>query len=253
MTKITEKQLIESLKQMREIKPRKEWAVLLRSQILAEKKTESKIVAQPAKFAEFIGMISSSLFQPFSTAQSRQKIAYSFAAFAFVVIGLVGFAESSMPGDLMFPAKKMAEQSQAALTGQTGLKNNIVALNSRINDLAQVAKEGKKSSIPSAIDEIKTNAKDLAFTLKANPVSDQKTLKEIAASLKTLANVPGTDLSENSDVRDLYQTVVQRQITDLQKTTLTEAQKTTLTEIESLSEQGKFAEALEKILLIDSN
>ena len=55
MTKITEKQLIESLSQLKEIKPRKEWAVLLKSQILAE--------AKPAETISFMDVISSVLFQ----------------------------------------------------------------------------------------------------------------------------------------------------------------------------------------------
>ena len=36
MVKITQEQLIESLNQLKEIKPKKEWAVLLKSQILTE-------------------------------------------------------------------------------------------------------------------------------------------------------------------------------------------------------------------------
>ena len=87
--------------------------------------------------------------------------------------------------------------------------------------------------------------------MKDNPAQDPKTLKEIANSLKTLADVPGTDLSENQDVKDLYQTVTQSQIADLQKTTLTDEQKKTLAEIEDLYAQGKYADALEKILLLN--
>ena len=65
-----------------------------------------------------------------------------------------------------------------------------------------------------------------------------------------MADVPGTDLSENSDVKDLYQTVVQSQIADLEKSTLTDDQANILIEIKSLYDQGKYNDALEKILLI---
>ena len=238
MAKITEKQLIESLSQLKEIKPRKEWAVLLKSQILTEEKTTPVV-------AKSVGMMDA-----FYSLFVQKKFAYSLAAFAFVVVGMIGFAQYTVPGDLLFPVKKLSEQSEAALTGQTSLKQNVVALNSRINDLAQVAKDGRKENIPSAISEISANVKDLAKSLKANPVNDSETIKEIAAGLKTLASVPGTDMSENSDVRDLYQAVVQSQIADLDKTTLTDGQKKELVEIKDLSDQGKYTDALEKILLI---
>ena len=62
--------------------------------------------------------------------------------------------------------------------------------------------------------------------------------------------MPGTDMSENPDVKDLYQTVVQSQIADLEKTTLTDDMQKTLVEVKDLYNQGKFVDALEKILLI---
>ena len=48
--------------------------------------------------------------------------------------------------------------------------------------------------------------------LKNNPTQDPATIKDIANSLKTLADVTGIDLATNSDVQNLYQTVVQNQI-----------------------------------------
>jgi hypothetical protein len=164
-----------------------------------------------------------------------------------LIVGVFGFAQYTVPGDLLFPVKKIAEQSQAALIGQSGLKQDVATLNSRINDLAQIAKEGKKDNIPSAISEVNANASQLAKNLKDNPTQDPQTIKDIANSLKTLADVTGTDLSGNPDVKDLYQTVVQSQIADLQKTTLTDDQKNILFEAEDLYNQGKYNDALEKI------
>jgi len=248
--KITQKQLIKDIMQLKEIKPREEWALLLKSTLLENKVPSRMTGAASAQKVSIIDVLSSVFFQPFGSAQGRQKLAYAFAAILLLIVGVFGFAQNTMPGDLLFPIKKIAEQSQAALTGQTTLKQDVVNLNSRINDLAQVAKDGRKNNIPSAISEINTNLSQLAKSLKDNPAQDSKTLKEIAVSLKMLANVPGTDLSENQDVKDLYQTIVQSQIADLQKTTLTDEQKSTLIEIKELYEDGKYVEALEKILLI---
>ncbi|MCX6723801.1 MAG: hypothetical protein NT155_01340 [Candidatus Staskawiczbacteria bacterium] len=237
MTKLNQEQLIGSLKQLKEIKPRKEWAVLLKSQILAKK--ETKVVLAPTKEISFMDVVSSLFFQ--------KKLAYSFAVVFFFVLGAFGFIGYAMPGDLLFPVKRIAEQSQAALTGSSGLGQDIVVFNNRINDLAQVAKDGRKDNMSPAINEVKAAAK----SLKDDPTKNPRTLKDIASGLKTLADVPGTDLATNPDIKDLYQTVVQGQLADLHKTTLTDDQRNILTEIENLCDQGKYADALEKILLIN--
>ncbi|MCX6722529.1 MAG: hypothetical protein NT094_00480 [Candidatus Staskawiczbacteria bacterium] len=254
MSKITEKQLIEQIKTLKEIQPRKEWAVLLKSQILTEKPAfaESfvetkqigiKVVEQPAKSVGIMDIL--------SFIFSQKKLAYSFAVILFLIVGTFGFMGYTMPGDLLFPVKKIAEQSQASLTGQTSINQDVAKLNSRINDLSQVAKKGRMDNIPSAISEININAKALAKNLKSDLVKNPQTIKEIAVSLKTLANIPGADLSETPNVKDLYQIVVESQIADLQKTTLTDDQKKVLIDIEELYKQGKYSEALEKILLIN--
>lgn len=234
MAKITQKQLISSLKQMNDIKPRKEWVSLLKSQILAEKE---EVVRQETTFSVIM-----------ETFLSPKRMSYSFAAILLLVAGVFGLSSSTMPGDLLFPVKKMTEQSVATLSGQTRINQDIQTLNNRINDLAQASKEDKIGNIPSTIVEITEAAKNL----KNSPVKDSETLKRIAISLKTLANVPGTDLSETADVKDLYKTIVETQIEDLQNITLTEEQKDLLVEIQDLYEQEMYSYALEKILLINN-
>jgi len=242
MTKLTQGQLIDQIKTLKDIKPRKEWAVLLKSQILAEKNNGMEIIGQSAKFVGFSNI--------FVNIFSPRKLAYSLSVILFLVIGVLGFARYTVPGDLLFPVKKISEQSQAALSGQTSLKQDVAILNNRINDLAQVSRDGRTGNIPSTIAEIKTNASELTKSLKKNSVNDPQTIKDIASSLKTLSDVPGTDLTTNSDVKDLYQAVVQNQVSDLKKETLNDSQKNILAQAENLYEQGKYSEALEKILLI---
>ena len=227
MTKITEEQLIESLKSLKDIKPRKEWAVLLKSQILSEAK-KTKVIKNPARFADFRSIF----LQP--------KLAYSFAVLLLLIFGVFGFMKFSPYGNL-------SQQSPASVAQQTGLKQNVVALNSKIDNLVQITKEGKTDTIPSAKNDVKTTITALAKDLKDNPTQDPATLKDIATSLKTLSDVTGIDLSANPDVQDLYQTVVKNQIADLQKTTLTDDQKKTLAEAQDLYGKGDYNGALEKI------
>lgn len=249
MTKITEKKLIDSLKQLKDIKPRKDWAVFLKSQILedisiqAEKQVEIKTIKQPSKLTEIINILSFVFIQ--------KKLAYSLAIVFLFIVGVFGFAQYTVPGELLFQTNKIPDQSKASLTGQTLIKQDITRLNSKINNLSKIANTGKIENIPSAISEININIKELSDNFKKDTIKDPETIKEIALSLKTLSSIPGSDLSENQDVKDLYQILVENQINDFKKTTLTDDQKEALLDIEELYNQEKYIDALEKILLID--
>ena len=251
---MNQEELINSIKQLREIKPRKEWAVLVKSQISLSAEALAKADNSQPSFAKategktksvgIMDVISSVFFQ--------KKLAYAFAVVLFLIVGVFGFAKYTVPGDLLFPVKKIAEQSQAALTGQNGFMQSVATLNNRINDLAQVAKDGRTDNIPSAISEVSANAKDLVKNMKDNLTKDPETLKVVANSLKTLADVSGTDLTVNPDVEDLYHTVVSAQIVDLQRATLSTDQKNILARAEDLYNQGKYADALEEIMTINN-
>jgi hypothetical protein len=233
MAKITEKQLIESLKQMKEIKPRKEWASLLRSQILAEKKVE--VAEQPAQFSGFKNAFSAMFFQ--------KRMAYSLAALLILMAGVFGALK-------LLPVGETSQKDIASLTGQSALlKQNVEALNNKISNLSA------SNSSKLAINDIDKNVSDLAKTLKSTSVKDPQTLKEIVSSLKTLADISGdkTDLASDPNVQDLYQTVVQSQIADLQKTTLTSDQKNILSEAQDLYNKGDYSGALEKIWDLSNN
>lgn len=241
MVKITQKQLIEQIKGLKEIKPRQGWVILAKSQIFDSSPTKILLGDKnPVRKVSIFDVIKSINFQ--------KKLAYSFATLVFVIVGLIGFAEHTMPGDLLFPVKKIAEQSEAALIGHP---NSVARLSKSISDLAQVAKEGRTGNIPSAISEVNANASQLAKDLKNNLITDSETIEKIAVGLQTLAYVSGTDLSESMDIKDLYRVVAQNQIADLEKATLTEEQEEILAEAKDLYEQEKYKQAFEKILMIN--
>lgn len=248
MAKLTQKKLIGQIKELKEIKPRAEWVILAKSQVF-NGSLAKEVISNPVRMPSGI----SNIFDFVKAIKFQKKLAYSFATLAFVMIGLVGFAQQTVPGDLLFSIRKFTENSQASLTGQTGLKKEIAGLNNRINDLAQASKQGKKNNIPSAINEVNTKVSALTKTLKESSVKDPETIKEITESLQVLAYLPGTDLTENSEVKELSQTLVEKRIADLEKSTLTEEQKKVLAEVKELYEQEKYVKALEKILLIDSS
>jgi len=209
MTKLTEAQLISSLKQLKEIKPNREWASLLKSQIFAEKSAEP--IRAQFSFAQAISNFKFQISNSFG-----RKLAYSLAAILFLIMGIFGV---STLGNL-------SQKSTAPLAQQTSDNQQTTIIKSQIS----------------------ATVKNIAQNLKSNPTQDPQAIKILA---KTLADIPG-DVSTTQDVTDLKKTVVATEIIDLQKTTLTDEQETTLTEAVYLYNKGEYADALEKILLIDS-
>lgn len=235
MAKITEKKLISQLQALQQIKPSTEWASLLKSQILEEGVAENMPQENPARFAVMMNAISSPAFR---------AAAYTFAAVAFLAAGVFGFTEYNN-----LPAQKLAEQSQANVSGQVALNQNITALNNKINNLTAAAKTGNKSKIPAAMTEINSNAAALVKSLKNKTVApDSVAIKELATNLKTLSDVPGTDVASDQDVQNLEQTIVEAQIADLQKETLTDNQTEALLKAQSLYGAGNYQDALAQLL-----
>lgn len=238
----TQKQLVGQIKQLKAIKPNQEWADLTLSQIMGQ--ADMPAVQQGASLAGF----SRAAWQQFV----GHKAAYSFAMVSLVLMGVIGFAQYTVPGDTLFPVKKLAEQSQANLLGSSAVAQNIATLNSRVQDLAQVTKSGKSDKVSSVVGEIKTNATELAAAVKNKQVDLAET-KEIVQTLKVLADVKGTDVSADPGVQDLYQALVEAQLADLDQATLTEEQSEQLEQAKQLADEGSYSEALEVILLITNN
>jgi len=242
---MTEKELINQLKGLKEIKPRKEWALLLKSEILNAEFKEQTILTKPASKAwnilEFLPVIN-----------YQRKLAYAFATLIFMIVGIFGFAQYTMPGDLLFPIKRIAEQTQ----------NPLQVAHNRSEDLVQIVKENKTQNLAPAISEYKASiadaAKNLTKSLAQN--SDKDSIRQVAYEFKKIQDnqkqlqTLGIDIGETKEVKaldDALAVLVQSQITDLENATLADDQQKSLTAAKDLYEQGKYSDALEKILLIN--
>jgi hypothetical protein len=238
---MTEKQLIANLQKLNQIKPNQDWVILAKNQILG---------IEPVKEERTMGILEilPSLFK-------QKKLAYAFATMFLVMFGVFGFAQYTLPGDMLFTVKKITEQSQAALVGADVLKNSMDVLDKRSQELVKAVKENKENNIPSAISEVKQGiadaTKNITDALKENPES----LKELAVEVRKIEDnkeqlrALGIDISATENV-DLYQMLDDQEIASLEASTLTEEQQTALAEIKALYEEGSYLEAFEKILLI---
>jgi len=167
MTKITEEQLIESLNQLKEIKPNKEWASLLKSQILAEEKN----VVQPARFVGIMDTLRF-IFAP-------RKLAYSFAVVLFLAVGIFGLNKFVPTGKVPQQPASLASQTPAAVKEQINvtvkglvqnLKNNPDQNPQAIRILAKTLADMPGDVVSSS------DVQDLYKTLVANQIVDiQKT------------------------------------------------------------------------------
>lgn len=234
---LTEKELISKLQSLKNIKPRQEWAVLAKREILGGNK---------------VGAVKSW----FPALTYQRKLAYSFATLLLIMFGMFGFAQYTKPGDLLFSVKKATEQSQAALSGQTNLRQDLASLGNRIKDLAQVTKEGRTANIPSAIDEVKQSAVKVTESLKNSTAKDPESAKELASEVRQIKQLQSlADLTETPEIKslnDALANLVQNEITDLEKTTLTKDQQIKLKNAKELYDKGDYVTALEEILTINN-
>lgn len=251
-----ETKLIEKLKELQSIKPRKEWVILAKSQILEPKFAAEKV---ETKQAEKVG-----LFGILSTLPSliwQRKLAYAFAAFLFVFFGTFGFAQYTVPGDSLFLVKKMTEQSQIAFK-QDQLKYAFETANKRLNDLTQVVKENRTQNIEPAMKEFQASISQAAKDLVASITNkDEQSIKDIAMEVKKIEDTKkelktlGVNLEATEETKELSDAIaplVQREIEDLEKTKLTEEKELKVEEIKELYAAGEYYSALEKILTINN-
>lgn len=249
---MTEKELIKQLKGLKEIKPRKEWALLLKSEILNAEYAEQRVISKPA---QKIGNLDFGFWNLFRVSDLgfrvfSRRMAYAFATFCFLAVGIFGFAQYTMPGDLLFPVKKITEQTQTPLQ---------VAYN-RSEDLVQIIKENKTQNLEPAISEFKASMADAVKTITNDLAqnSGKDSIKAVMAEIKKIQDnqkqmeTLGVNIGETKDFDNVLALLVQEQIDSLNESTLTEAQEENLAEITELYEQGQYSDALEKILLISN-
>jgi hypothetical protein len=230
--------IINSIRQLKEIKPREEWVSLLKSQIIAkpEYKTSS-VKTNPLRLKDFISNFTTQWVPRIKNYYLQP--AYAFAVVLLLFVGVVSVSQFVNLNN----QTKILTQSVASLEAK--------ALGVKVNNLAQFANNGEKENVAVAYREAKEKVVALEKALKSNPTKDSEMIKEIVANLKTLASVQGTEMEENSEIEVLYKTIVESQITDLEEVTLTEEQMEELKGIKELYSTGDYMEALEKILLIN--
>ena len=179
-----EKELIEQLKQLQEVKPNEDWAHWLLSNILI--KSHQEIMIKPR-----VKLVS------FSFIYQYQKALVS-AAFVVLFISTFAFAQTTLPGNSLYPVKTLIQNARIALTPKD--YKPVVRLQitkARLEDMAKVSDQGETVALMSQ--NIKKDLETIPQELK-NISKKQVALqmsKQVQDEAKDLKNLSNNSLNKN--------------------------------------------------------
>ena len=229
---MTQNELIGKIRELRQIKPRKDWVLLTKSQILGQEETP--------KFELF----------PFF------KPAYAGLFFLLLLAGLIEFSQGALPGDPLYSLKRITEKAQAVFVSKEEQpKLQLELTNKRLEELNKVAEANQVKRLAPALNEFETTKiaakKEVVNSIKNKSGKEAtKVAKDIASKLNEVnenekkvyatLNIESTGGVEQTAEK----AVVEILIKDAKNSTLTEEQKTDLVKVEEYYKSGDYQEAL---------
>jgi len=226
-----EKELISQLQQLRQIEPSKDWVISTKNQVLGE---SPKFTLFPYLKPAFAGLVC-----------------------VFVLFGLFGFAQSSVPGDFLYSFKKIAEKSRTIFVSEQELPQTSLELaNKRLEELTKIAEANQVKKLTPAIIEFQASLSEAARSLSRMEAtsSDPIAIKKIVEETKKLDEKKqlveealgvvfgGEEFDELQEVSEKLE--VKMVIDDLETRTLNEEQAEILNRMKELAKEGKYSEAL---------
>ncbi|MBM3206286.1 MAG: hypothetical protein FJZ43_01555 [Candidatus Staskawiczbacteria bacterium] len=230
---MTEKELILKIQLLKEIKPRENWAVFAKSKIFSSGNASTV----PAR-TNYISALLNVMRIGFN-----MRIAYSMAVLLIVMsVGTLFFMNGSFSGNDV----NVAKNSSASLIA---IKDSVEQFKEKSKNLSEAVRMSPENTSV-AIKEIKDVANDLTIAIQKDP----KLAKEVALDINN--NKTYLDISDAGDLKeasnDLYKTIVEQMIKDLEKTSLTNSQEESLLVIKESYNEQNYTSALESILLLNS-
>ena len=241
---MTDKELIKKIKTLNKIEPDKDWVILSKQRILGEEYRKEKMT-----WNEFFRILN--LF-------INHKLVFSSLTLIVILFGVFGFAQNSVPGDLLYPVKKTAEQTQKVFVDEKSL--NVKIVNNRLEDLEKVAKNNSVKNLPVAINEYQASVSKIASVIVKDEIkSNPEEIKKIVKDVKSIENKEkeikslGIEIEENIDLDSALVELIKAQVNELEQKKLLPEQIKALEQIKSDISNGNFSDALEKILLINQD
>ena len=263
---MTEKELIKKIQGLRQVKPREDWVVFAKKEILGPAFAEATAGKEQPTYGERISAVLD-IFPRiiFSVGSGQRKLAYATLTIAVVLVGVFGFAQHTVPGDLLFPLKKITENSQTVFVSeQAQLSHDFEIVNKRMDDLIRADESNQTKKIASAVNEVRESISQVAKNLEkieepekaiAAIVEIRKIEKKQEKLKKVFASQAEPEEEKINSVQELYKTpasVLIRSLENLEEGLYVE-QKELLNEAGVDFENGNYREALEKVLQIQSH
>lgn len=253
---VSEAELILKIRELRKLKPEKKWVFLAKKEILGEmgEMRESGVekIFLPV-FRQFV-----EAFLP-RRLTFKPILAFSILALMLTTGGFI-LIKNTLPGDLLYPVKKLTERTRAFFISQNDKpKAGLELVNKRLEELAEISQTNQVKKIAPSFNEIKTTKsaakKEVVKLIQGKSEQEAiKIAKEIAPRLKeindkekqVLSSLNGDLEEENNESTEKI--IVEFLILDLKNSTLTDSQAELFVQAESYYQEGNYSQALEKIL-----
>ena len=248
--KITDKKLIENLEQLDYIKPDANWVLLAEQKILD---------CEPAKQLNWFSL----------NFIAKPAFSLAFSSFAFFSIaGGASFvlAQSALPGDLLYPLKKVSQNVRMAFVPeQEQPAARLELAKSNLEDLSKITNQEKNQGqkLAASIAEAQKTLADASRSLKQASAADkQATAQQIVGQLeslkiqqKAIEQIIKTDIINDVQKSDLaestvayYKLYLDNQIEQLENSSLTEAQAVLLLDAKKALADGEIEKALNLVV-----
>jgi len=221
---MTEQELITKLQSLKQIKPRENWVLFTKNQILNNNSQEHTL--ENTNYLKAFGNMLGIVF--------GGKFAYSLAVLLFVAFGLYTFVSLQ---------KDNNNSAIALLAAEAELKNNLTIMAEKSRNLVE-AIESEPQKVEQAIEETKTAVKNATESVKnaTESVKEDPSLMEVVAletiRNRTYLNVAGReDLKETNE--EFYNMTLKALFEYYGEKTITEDQEKELESIKNSHEKGE--------------
>jgi hypothetical protein len=237
---MTEKETIKALQSLRSIRPEKSW-------LLA---TKNRVIGPGFEYKELI-------FKDILLFFSQKWVLAPAAAFS-LFFGAFGISQNSLPGDVLYPMKRVSEDLTSYLSKQE--EKSLVYLgltDKRIDELQKIADTNQAKKLAIALNELETSKKAVKKeTAGLKTMDSQEASKialEVAAKMVEINQKEGKVLADLGIEQEQGADPAEKEVADLlikeaEKTTLTEKQAIFLNEAKEAFALADYQSALEKML-----
>jgi hypothetical protein len=228
-----EKELIAKIKELRQIKPNQEWVLLTKNRILGK----TPVLREKTKLNESI----ISVLRVFSFG-SVLKPSYLGVLSLFIIVGLFGFAQNSVPGDYLYALKRIYEKSQMLFASEKEKQQiSLELVNKRLDELTQVVESNQTKKLAPALREFQSSLAEAAAGSEVKKVVE---IRKKADEIKSKGIVIEDEELKRLELES-FASVLKNLIADLESRTLTTKQEVVLDKMKELYEKGEYSQALE--------